>query len=106
MVPLKRKVGAYYQVNIPMEPFEPTTLELLEDEMEPVSDGETPKPIEKEKIAEYLLNGGLVSILRSNLLGGQNQPRAWLCLDNLRTSRTRSFQNVVLSVGRLFHLGR
>ena len=30
-----------------------------------------------------MINGGLISILRSNLSVGKNQPRVWLCLDQL-----------------------
>ncbi|MFO0965639.1 MAG: hypothetical protein U0793_08660 [Gemmataceae bacterium] len=34
-------------------------------------------------VAAALASGGLISILRSNLGGGRNPPRAWLCLDQL-----------------------
>ncbi len=73
-----------FQVDIPMDPFEPMSVELPEDEMEAIPSGtEVARPIEKKRITDYLANGGLISILRSNLLGGKNQPRVWLCLDQL-----------------------
>lgn len=73
-----------FQVQIPMDPFDPTMVELSEEEMEPVAaSAETEAPLDKARIVEYLKNGGLISILRANLSRGKNQPRAWLCLDNL-----------------------
>lgn len=73
-----------FQVNIPMDPFEPMMVELPADEIEAVAAGtEAALPIDKQKVTDYLANGGLISILRSNLSGGRNQPRVWLCLDNL-----------------------
>jgi hypothetical protein len=73
-----------FQVTIPMEPFEPMIVELPEDEMEAVAaEGEGAVSLDKQKIIDYLISGGLISILRSNLVGGRNQPRAWLCLDQL-----------------------
>jgi hypothetical protein len=73
-----------FQVDIPMDPFEPMTMELPEDEMEAIPPGtELARPIDPQRIIDYLINGGLISILRSNLSGGKNQPRGWLCLDQL-----------------------
>lgn len=73
-----------YQVNVPMDPFEPMMVELPEDEMEAVVAGTEPEPqLETQRVMDYLANGGLISILRSNLSGGRNQPRVWLTLDNL-----------------------
>lgn len=67
-----------------MDPFEPLRVEMPEDEMELIPPGaEVRPPMDKQKITDYLIHGGLVSILRSNLAGGKNQPRAWLCLDQL-----------------------
>lgn len=72
-----------FQVDIPMDPFEPMSVELPEDEMEPIAaESEGNRPMDKRKIIDYLINGGLVSILRSNS-GGENQPRVWLRLDQL-----------------------
>jgi hypothetical protein len=65
----------FFQVDIPMDPFEPMSVELPEQEIEAMAPG--------TEIMGYLVNGGLISILRSNLSGGKNQPRAWLCLDQL-----------------------
>jgi hypothetical protein len=74
-----------FQVDIPMDPFEPMSMELPEDEIEAIPPGtEVTRPIDKQRVTEYLVNGGLISILRSNLSGGKNQPRVWLCLDQLR----------------------
>jgi hypothetical protein len=73
-----------FQVDIPMDPFEPMRVELPEDEIEVIPAGtEAARPIDKHRIIDYLVNGGLISILRSNLSGGKNQPRVWLCLDQL-----------------------
>jgi hypothetical protein len=73
-----------FQVDIPMDPFEPMSMELPEDEIESLPEGtEGNRPMDKQKITDYLIHGGLVSILRSNLAGGRNQPRVWLCLDQL-----------------------
>ena len=66
-----------FQVDIPMDPFEPMSVELPEDEIESIpSETETTRPIDKRRITDYLVNGGLISILRSNA-------RIWLCLDQL-----------------------
>jgi hypothetical protein len=73
-----------FQVDIPMDPFEPMSVELPEDEIESIPPGvESNRPMDKQKITDYLINGGLISILRSNLSGGKNQPRVWLSLDQL-----------------------
>lgn len=73
-----------YQVEVPQEPLEPTLMELREDEVELIdADLKSAKSIESERVVEYLVNGGLVGILRSNLSGGRNQPRVWLCLSQL-----------------------
>src|SRR5437762_2746085 len=72
-----------YQVRVPMDPLDPMMVELPEDEIEAVAaETAATSSIEKEKVIEYLSNGGLISILKSNRSGGKNQPRAWLCLDN------------------------
>ena len=73
-----------FQVSIPIDPFEPMTMELPENEMEAVSaETEASTSMDKQKIIDYLVNGGLISILHSNLSGGRNQPRVWLCPDQL-----------------------
>src|SRR5947209_7610501 len=57
-----------FQVNIPMDPFEPMSVELPEDEMEAIAPGtEVVPPLDKQHIADYLVSGGLISILRANL---------------------------------------
>ncbi len=81
-------IGAHgrrlFQVDFPMDPFDPMSMELSEDEMEAIPPGTEVTPsIDKQRIIDYLVNGGLISILRSNLSGGKNQPRTWLCLDQL-----------------------
>src|SRR5437667_12049024 len=59
-----------FQVNIPMDPFEPMMVELPEDEIEAVAAGsDDAVSIDKHKIIAYLVNGGLISILRSTLAG-------------------------------------
>jgi hypothetical protein len=73
-----------FRVDVPMDPFDPMSIELPETELEAVEsqNGAAAMP-EKAKIVDYLKSGGLISILRSNISGGKNQPRAWICLDNL-----------------------
>lgn len=71
-----------YRVDVPMEPLDPMTVEVPEDDIEALG-AEDQVMLDKAKILEYLVTGGLVSILQSNLSGGRNQPRVWLCLDNL-----------------------
>ena len=67
-----------------MDPFEPMSVELPDDEIEAIAPGtEVARPFDKHQITDYLVNGGLISILRSNLSGGKNQPRVWLCLDQI-----------------------
>ena len=71
-----------YQVEVPHDPFDPTTVEVVEDEMEIArSPGEGELRLSAAEIIDYLKNGGLITILRSNL-GGRNQPRVWLCRDS------------------------
>jgi hypothetical protein len=73
-----------FRVEIPEDPFEPRSVHLREDEMEAVPPGtETPKSIDKQQVVDYLVNGGLISILWANRMGGTHQPRAWLLLDQL-----------------------
>lgn len=71
-----------FQVEVPRDPLEPTTFELQEDEIEPGNANEI-KEIPGNEIIDYLVNGGLIAILRCNTSGGKNQPRAWLCRDSL-----------------------
>jgi hypothetical protein len=73
-----------FQVEVPTDPFEPMMMEMPEDELELVPPGsEKVTPLDKGKVIEYLVNGGLISILHSNIAGGKNQPRVWLRPDNL-----------------------
>ncbi len=61
-----------YRVGIARDADEPDAFELPEDELKPVF------PPDKDSVIKHLEEGGLVAILRSNLGGGVNQPRAWL----------------------------
>src|SRR5438105_1910094 len=61
-----------YRIRIFRESEEPDSFELPEDELSAVS-----RP-DKAAIMTYLKEGGLVEILRSNLGGGRNPPKAWL----------------------------
>jgi hypothetical protein len=60
-----------YRIRMFGESEEPDSFELPEDELNAAVPG-------KRAVVEYLRNGGLVEILRSNLAGGKNQPKAWL----------------------------
>lgn len=59
---------------------EPQVIELPEDGLH---NAPTDRPLDDSDISDYLAHGGLISILRSNLSGGANQPKAWLCRDSL-----------------------
>jgi hypothetical protein len=63
-----------YRVRICDEQTEEVTFEVPEDELEPVES-------DRGKMIEYLKSGGLVSMLRSNLGGGRDQPKVWLSFD-------------------------
>jgi hypothetical protein len=66
-------VGGRYLYGIRMDTDHgPDTFGLPEDEMKPAS------PPDKAAIMKFLKEGGLVEILRANLGGGPDQPRAWL----------------------------
>ena len=58
------------------------SVEISEEEVEPANGAEIPS-LEKNEIIDYLKHGGLIAMLRSNLAGGKNQPRVWLCRDTL-----------------------
>ena len=70
-----------YRLRVPNSPFEDEVLEIPEDELTP--EPERDVEISSEAIVEYLENGGLLQILRANLAGGRDQPRAWLLPDTL-----------------------
>jgi hypothetical protein len=61
-----------YRVRYDINPEEPHLFEMPEDELEPTV------PPDRAAVIRYLKGGGLLDILRSNLGGGPNQPRAWL----------------------------
>ena len=73
-----------YQVLVAMDPFEPASYEVPEDELE-VIEGNAGADLsaKKSESIDYLKKGGLISILRSNISGGRSQPRVWLTLDSL-----------------------
>lgn len=73
-----------FEIEVPNDPFEPMSMFRSEDEMEAIPPGaDVVRSIDKERIAEFLVHGGLVSMLWENRMGGKYQPRAWLCLDQL-----------------------
>ncbi len=81
--PIGARGRLLYTVEVPNDPFDPTTLEIAADEMEIAEPlGEKELHLSAAEIIDYLKNGGLILILRSNL-GGKNQPRVWLCRDSL-----------------------
>ena len=72
------------RVLIPVEPDEPISFEIPEEDLELLADlTAKDKELDQDAVINYLKAGGLASILRSNQSGGKNQPRAWLCLDQL-----------------------
>ena len=72
-----------YRVEVPQDPFDPTNHELPEDEIEVSQRVNGDVALSRKAIIDYLKYGGLIAILRSNLTGGKNQPRVWLCFDSL-----------------------
>ncbi len=70
--PLGRNRRHLYRVCIARDGGEPDSFELPEDELQAVA-----KP-DKDAVINYLKEGGLVAILRSNLGGGIDQPKVWL----------------------------
>ncbi len=73
-----------FRVLIPVEPDEPIFSEVPEHELELLANlSAKDKELDLDDVINYLKVGGLTSILRANLSGGPNQPRAWLCLDQL-----------------------
>jgi len=62
-----------YRIRIDWDFNESSDFEMPEDEMEKAVP-------DKAAVLRYLKQGGLVEILRTNLHGGNNQPRAWLTL--------------------------
>lgn len=70
--PLSTHRRRLYGVRVDRESSEPEFFEMPEDELELVT------APDKESIVNYLTDGGLVEILRSNLGGGRNPPRVWM----------------------------
>ena len=82
--PIGLRGGRLYRIQVPMDPYEPEDYTVPEGELEPVAKGDPKEqPLAKEEICRYMKNGGLVAILMSNSSGGSNQPRVWLCRDQL-----------------------
>jgi hypothetical protein len=72
-----------FGVNIFMDPFDPMSVELPEDEMEAAPpESQANASIEKQRVIDYLINGGLISILWSGTQGGK-RGQVWICLDQL-----------------------
>lgn len=94
-----------FRIQVLMEPFDPLVVELSEDELK--LELETPPPIEKGMIVDYLAYGGLISILRSSEI----PQRVWLRHDNLGNV-THTFQAELGEIGghlapaRAVHDGR
>ena len=70
--PLGRNHRHIYRIAIARDADEPDAFEMPEDELERVS------PPDKDSVIKYLSEGGLVEILRSNLGGSKDEPKAWL----------------------------
>ena len=72
-----------YRVRIGDEQTEDVTFEVPDDELAPIEQN-------RAKMIDYLKNGGLVSILRSNLGGCRDQPKVWLSF-NTHGNLTHTF---------------
>jgi hypothetical protein len=70
--PLGVKGRWIYRIRRFLDDNEPDSFELPEDLIQAA-----PAPA-KAEVLRYLKEGGLVSILQANLIGGREQPRAWL----------------------------
>jgi hypothetical protein len=70
--PIGVKGRRLYRISIASELGEPDAFELPGVDLEPA-----PLP-DSTAVMNYLKGGGLVAILRTNLGGGPDQPRAWL----------------------------
>jgi hypothetical protein len=70
--PLGTNGRQIYRIRIVPDEGEPDEFELPEEALQAAS------APEKGAIIDYLKQGGLVEILRSNLVGGRNQPKVWL----------------------------
>jgi primosomal protein N' len=74
-----------YQISIPVDPFEPETIEIAEDEIERrvgQAEADAEMALDTGKVLDFLKHGGLILILGSDRLGEQ-QPRVWLRPDTL-----------------------
>ena len=63
-----------YRVRVGDESGESVAFEVPETDLSRVE-------LDREQVIQYLKEGGLLAILRSNLGGGRGTPRAWLTLD-------------------------
>lgn len=88
-----------YQVRAAMDPLETTIFELPEEDIEHLGDVEGGEgELDRKKIQDYLVNGGLISILQSNVSGARSQPRVWLHPDSLGNV-THTFDGEIGGVG-------
>lgn len=69
------------RIAVPNDPFDDEFIEMPEDQLALFD--EQADQIPNDDIVDYLRHGGLLRILRSNMLGGKNQPRVWLTRDSL-----------------------
>lgn len=71
-----------YQIEIPLDPFDPIITEFPEEEIAPFDRTNGHAPLRRAAIIEFFKFGGLALILRSNIAGGKLQPRVWLRHDS------------------------
>lgn len=90
--PLGRERRRLYRIRLDQELNEPIDFEMPEDEMERAVP-------DKDAILDYLKQGGLIEILRTNLQGGRNQPRLWLTY-NARGELSYTFEAERGLIGR------
>jgi hypothetical protein len=64
-----------YTVQLNDQEVEPRTFEVPEDDLEQAA-------MDTTMVIDYLKDGGLLNILRSNLGGGRDQPKVWLAFDS------------------------
>jgi hypothetical protein len=71
-----------FRVQMETAPDEIEVVEVPADEIERIGADNSEAALSNAEIIDYLVAGGLVSILRQNMAGGRNQPRVWLRRDS------------------------
>lgn len=71
-----------FRIRVPYDHYDENVVEMPEDAL--ALENRNDEPISQREIMNYLEQGGLVQILKSNMGGGNSRPRVWLGRDSLR----------------------